>query len=354
MKQALHLARKGNGKVFPNPMVGCLIVKDGRTIGQGFHEYFGGPHAEVNALKQAGDRARGATLYVTLEPCAHWGKTPPCADAIIRAGISRVVAAMSDPNHLIAGKGFRKLKSRGIEVVSGVLEQKAQALNRVYIRSLKDRKSRVIVKAAMTLDGKIATRTGDSRWITGPMARAFVHKLRSRVDAIMVGINTVLQDDCELTSHGKGKNPVRVVIDPHLKIPLNSRVLDSQAPTVIFHGNEVPPKKLAALQKKGVILKRVLKYDKSKNFKHIIKNLANMSIYEVLLEGGGETIAGAIRSALVDEVFFFISPKIVGGRDAKTPVEGPGVAKMALALPLKDVKTKTIGPDILVTGRLKG
>jgi diaminohydroxyphosphoribosylaminopyrimidine deaminase/5-amino-6-(5-phosphoribosylamino)uracil reductase len=232
LRRALLLAARGKEKVFPNPMVGCVIVNDGTIVGEGYHEYFGGPHAEINALRQAGNKANGATLYVTLEPCSHWGKTPPCTDAIIAAGIKKVIACMTDPNPSIAGQGFKKLLKHSIEVSEGILRASAEKLNSAYIHSLKHRKPYVVIKAAMTLDGKIATATGDSKWISSERSRAYVHKLRSSLNAVVVGVGTVVRDNPHLTSHGRGRNPVRVVIDPQLRTPLTSHILDGEAPTV--------------------------------------------------------------------------------------------------------------------------
>lgn len=346
------LAGRGKNKTFTNPMVGCVIVKDGRIAGEGFHEYFGGHHAEVNALKKAKEKSKGATLYVTLEPCNHWGKTPPCTDAIIKAGISRVVAAMKDPDPRTAGKGFEKLKNHGIKITTGVLAKNAARLNAGYINALKGRKSHVIAKAAMSLDGKIATKTGDSKWITSPAARAFAHQLRSDVDGILAGINTVIRDNPGLTSHGHGKNPVRIIIDPSLRIPVKSKVLDNQAPAIIFHGSG-NRRKEKILKNKGALLQRVLILNGVINFKLIIKKLAKMAIYRVLIEGGGETLAAALNSGVVDEVFFFIAPILIGGRQAITPFEGHGIAKIANSLHIKAWSVKKLGKDLLIKGKLK-
>ncbi|MHB9155231.1 MAG: bifunctional diaminohydroxyphosphoribosylaminopyrimidine deaminase/5-amino-6-(5-phosphoribosylamino)uracil reductase RibD [Endomicrobiales bacterium] len=351
MRKALTLARKGAGRVSPNPMVGCVIVSDGKVVGRGFHEYFGGPHAEINALAMAGEAARNATMYITLEPCDHWGKTPPCTGAIIKAGIRRVVAAIPDPNPRTAEKGFKKLASHGIIADQGILEKEAEQLNRQYASSFGDPRTHVVVKAAMSLDGKIASRTGDSKWITGEKARKYVHRLRSRMDGILVGINTVIKDDPALTSHGQGKNPVRIIIDPGLRIPLKSKVLDSSAPTVIFHAALKAKAKLEELRKKRILLIEMPARKKDINFKQVVKKLDKMSIYKILIEGGGETVSRALKAGVVDEVMFFISPKIIGGREAKTPVEGRGVSRVADALSLKDCKVIFFGRDILVTGK---
>jgi diaminohydroxyphosphoribosylaminopyrimidine deaminase/5-amino-6-(5-phosphoribosylamino)uracil reductase len=354
MHQALVLAARGRKKVFPNPRVGCIIVNKGAVVGRGFHEFFGGPHAEVNALAAAGQRTSGATLYVTLEPCSHWGKTPPCVDAIIRAGIRRVVAATLDPNPLVSGTGFARLAARGIEVVNGVLEREARRLNRGYFSSfnplLISAVPEITIKAAMTLDGKIAARTGDSKWITSPQARALGHRLRSTHDAVVVGVGTVCADDPYLTSHGRGKNPVRVVIDPNLRVPAGSRVLDSAAPTVIIYSNRRRAAKAAELKGAGIVMIHVPAKRGLIAFTDILRRLGEISIRRILVEGGGETIANALDSGMVDRIAFFIAPRIVGGRDAKTPVEGVGFGAIAQAFTIKDVVLRRIGPDILVTG----
>lgn len=352
MKLALALAKKGAGKVFPNPMVGCVIVKNGKIIGKGRHEYFGGPHAEINALKSAGNRANGADMYVTLEPCSHHGKTPPCTDAIIKAGINKVYVAMKDPNPRVSGAGIRKLTENSIKTHTGILQNSSKSMNKAYLGHIRPRKSRVTVKAAMTLDGKIASFTGNSRWITSPKSRNLVHKLRSSVDGILVGINTVLKDNPALTSHGSGRNPVRVVIDPSLKIPISNRILDGSAPTIIIHSSKTLKAKLEVLKKRKVLAVYMKKNGKQIDFKQIIKKLNNMSIFSILIEGGGETIASALNASVVNDVVFFIAPKLIGGRDARSPVEGAGIAKMAKAIPVKNWKITHFGPDIMIKGRI--
>jgi len=351
MKLALKLASKGSKRVFPNPMVGAVIVNNGKIVGRGYHRYFGGPHAEIYALEQAGDLAKHATLYVTLEPCAHWGKTPPCSDMLIRAGIGRVVAASGDPNPKTAGKGFKKLVEHGVKVDKNLLKAEAHRQNCAYFERFSSGQPHVLVKAAMSLDGKICTRTGDSKWISGESSRKLVHELRSNRDAVIVGINTVLKDNPLLTSHGLGKNPVRVVIDPDFKIPLTAKILNSDAPTIIF-GRLKHKVKLEALNKLGVIT--VICPNKNRiNFKYIINILNKMSIYSLLIEGGGETIAAAFEDKVVDEIMMFLSPIIIGGREAKTPVEGFGKALVSNAINVSRLKTRRIGKDILLTAKVR-
>jgi diaminohydroxyphosphoribosylaminopyrimidine deaminase/5-amino-6-(5-phosphoribosylamino)uracil reductase len=353
MRQALAGAARHRARVHPNPMVGCLVVDARGVAGTGAHEYFGGPHAEVNALAAAGPRARGATLYVTLEPCAHWGKTPPCTEAIIAAGIARVVAAMADPNPRVSGAGFARLRSAGLDVVTGVLERDARRLNTAYLRSVTtDDGPDITIKAAMTLDGKIAAQTGDSKWITGPQARAYVHRLRSTQDAVLVGIGTVIADDPHLTSHGRGRNPVRVVIDPDLRIPPHSHILDNSAPKAVIYSTRRMSKKASRLKRMGAIMIRIQEQKGRIPFPAIVRALADLRIRRILVEGGGETIARILESGLSPQVAFFIAPRIIGGRDARTPVEGNGLRRMAGALSVADLRVRRIGPDILITGRI--
>jgi diaminohydroxyphosphoribosylaminopyrimidine deaminase / 5-amino-6-(5-phosphoribosylamino)uracil reductase len=352
MRMALSLARKGRDRVFPNPMVGCVIVNDGSIVGRGYHERFGGPHAEINALAQAGRNAKGSTLYVTLEPCNHTGKTPPCTDAIIKAGIRHVVAAALDPDTKVSGKGLRRLSKNSIRISSGLMKKEAMKLNNAYVNSRKAAKKQVIVKAAMSIDGKIATRTGDSKWISSGHSRAIVHELRSRVDAIVVGSNTVLRDNPRLTSHGVGRNPVRVVLDSHLRIPLRSRVFDGKAPTIVFFADANLQNRLAAFRKRNIITVRMPRGSNGMLLKDVIAKLRQFSLNRILIEGGGEIIASAFESGFVTDVVLFVAPKIIGGRTAKTVVEGIGVAKVRNALVLRDSRIIRVGPDWMLTARI--
>ncbi len=351
MKSALRLAARGTNRVSPNPRVGCIIVRNNLVVGRGYHEYFGGPHAEVNALSKAGRLSRGADLYVTLEPCCHYGKTPPCTDAIIGAGIKRVVIAMKDTNPLMKGRSIGLLKRNGIDVITGVLEKEAGKLNESYIKYIKNRRPFVILKAALTLDGKIASPSGDSRWITGIASRKYVHKLRSQVDAILVGINTVLVDNPRLTARRKGMNPVRIVLDTRLRIPVSARVLDNEAPALVVTCSD-KKKKVKQLKEKGVNVIILKERKGGIDLKKLMKVLGESSISSVLVEGGGSINASFLNRKLVDKVLFFIAPKILGGRDSITPVEGPGLRNVKKAIVLKDINTKRIGSDILVEGYL--
>ncbi len=353
MKRAIALARLGKGQVEPNPMVGAVLVKNGKVIGEGYHKKFGGPHAEIHALAAAGQNAGGATVYVTLEPCNHQGKTPPCTDALIKAGVKTVFAATYDPNPRVAGAGIARLKRAGIETNIGLLASSARKLLTGYRKHVACCKPHVIVKMAMSLDGKIASRTGNSKWITGTRAREWVHVLRSKMDAVLVGIGTVLADDPELTSHGKGRNPIRVIIDKDLAIPLKSKVLNTKiAPTIVIHSTENHRQKIARLIEMGV-LPVFITNALEPYFKYVIQQLSNMSVFSILIEGGGETVAAALKAKVVDEYFQFIAPKLVGGREAKTPVEGLGITQISQAVTFKSVKYGKIGQDILVKGRIK-
>ncbi len=289
MRRALLLARQGAGHVHPNPMVGAVLVRAGQRVGEGCHRRYGGPHAEAEALRRAGARAGGSTLYVTLEPCSHWGKTPPCAEAVVRAGIRRVVAAMRDPHPLVAGKGLRFLRSRGIRVSTGLLRREAEHLNRAYLVRVKEGRPYVTLKIASSLDGRMATVTGQSRWITSPASRRAGHRLRARVDAIAVGAGTVLMDDPELTTHGLGRNPVRIVFSGRRRLPGRLKIFNQAAPT--WRMEQVTGK--AGLTR-------------------AMRDLAARGITHLLVEGGAKLQRSFLEAGLVDEVVCFIAPLIIG------------------------------------------
>jgi len=352
MRKALSLAEKGDAS--PNPKVGCVIVNGGEIISHGFHRKAGLPHAEIEALKKiTKSQAKDSTVYVTLEPCCFYGRTPPCADALIAAGVKKVVAAMKDPNPKVSGKGFSKLRDAGIEVEVGVLEEEAKTLNESYIHFQKTGTPFVIVKAAMTADGKIASKTGDSKWISGEKSREQVHKLRSQVDAIMVGIGTILADDPELTSRVKcGRDPLRVIIDPELAIPLKAKVLaDTNA--LIITSRRASKEKINIVREMGVgVLVRGGKSGKI-NFTKLVEEFGRKNITSLLIEGGGEVIGSAFDAKIVDKFILYVAPKIIGGRDAKTPVAGDGISKMTDAIKLKDFSFEKVGDDFLLTGYLK-
>ncbi|MDR3112745.1 MAG: bifunctional diaminohydroxyphosphoribosylaminopyrimidine deaminase/5-amino-6-(5-phosphoribosylamino)uracil reductase RibD [Endomicrobium sp.] len=358
MRQAIVLAKKGKSKVFPNPMVGCVIVKDGKIVGRGFHQYFGGNHAEANAVLDAGEKAKGADLYVTLEPCNSYGKKPPCAKTIIEAGIKRVFFAQKDPNVLNSHKTLEKY---GVKVYGGFLGKEAAFLIKDYLKHLKT-KSKVSVKAAMTLDGKIASCANDSKWITSQKARSCVHKLRTKYDAVLVGFNTALKDNPLLTSHGAGKNPIRVVIDPERKLPKNYHIFDGSAPTIIIcqagyaHQGDgcIDTKRVDSSVPLPRLTYAALDIEEAKkDFNVIIRKLSDLSIKTILIEGGGSVISSALFSKCVDDIYLFAAPKIIGGQNAVSVVGGKGADKMADAIKVKNLKVKKIGADFLFTGKIK-
>ncbi|MFA5858989.1 MAG: bifunctional diaminohydroxyphosphoribosylaminopyrimidine deaminase/5-amino-6-(5-phosphoribosylamino)uracil reductase RibD [Elusimicrobiota bacterium] len=361
MSLCIDLAEKSGGNVAPNPKVAALVVKNGKIVGKGYHRYCGGPHAEVYALKQAGTDARGADLYVNLEPCCHTDKrTPPCVPQIIGAGIKKVVAAMPDPNVKVNCKGFSVLRKAGVECVVGVMRENAWELNKIYIKNITKKLPFVYLKTAMSLDGKIATFTNNSKWITSDQSRDIVHKLRSRVDAVLVGINTVLVDNPWITAHSIGENPVRVIVDPHLKCVKHYNTLNifnHEAKTVIITKSTGNPNlnnaiRLSRREGVAIIPVKPCKSNKNRiNFKDIVKKLFEINVNTLLIEGGGETNAAALEDNVVDEMWTFIAPKIVGGRNAKTPVEGVGVSKIQYAPIVKFTSIERIGQDILIKSR---
>lgn len=354
MKQALELAEKGLGKTSPNPAVGCVIVKEGKVVGQGYHEKAGLPHAEINALKEAGGEAKGATLYVTLEPCAHHGKTPPCTEAIEKASVGKVVAAMIDPNPQVAGKGIAELVNEGIEVKTGILEEEAKMMNEGYEKFITTGMPFVILKSAMSIDGKIATRTGDSKWITNEETRHHVHKLRGMVDAILVGVNTVIKDDPQLTARiPGGRNPKRIIVDSHLRIPKNAKVLDKQAETIIATTSRVPMSNMKEIENRGAKILVVTEREGKVDLRSLMRELGKEEITSVLIEGGGEVNASALASGIVDKVLFFISPQIVGGKEAVDVVGGKGIDSLKDSIKILKYEITGIGDDLLFEGYIE-
>jgi diaminohydroxyphosphoribosylaminopyrimidine deaminase/5-amino-6-(5-phosphoribosylamino)uracil reductase len=358
MRMAYGLARAPVGRVSPNPYVGAVIVRDAVTVGAGFHEGPGKPHAEIVALRQAGIRARGATLYVTLEPCVHWGRTPPCVDSLLAAGLRRVVISDLDPNPLVLRRGLRRLKAEGLEVEWGLLREENRRLNEAYIKYITRRIPFVTVKAAVSLDGRMATRTGDSRWISSPPAREYVHFLRRECDALMVGLNTVLRDDPRLTvrlPHGKGKLLTRVVLDARLRLPLEARLFSTLAPRsplVVFAGRGASPARAAALEKKGARVVRVPDRNGRLDLGAVLAWLGGKEIAHVLVEGGGLLASSLLEARLADKVVLALSPKLLGGREAPAFIAGRGAARIADALSLRDVRSFSLGSDVIVEGYL--
>lgn len=358
IRLALKLAEKAKGRTSPNPCVGAVVVKDGKIVGKGYHRRYGGPHAEIYALRQAGSRAKGAVLYVSLEPCSHYGKTPPCVDSIISSGIGRVVAAMKDPNPLNDGNGLKQLRKKGIRTDVGIMEDEARRLNEAFIKYITVKTPFVTVKAAESLDGKIATRLGESRWITSSAAREYVHRLRYETDAVLTGINTILKDDPSLNARVKGKisakQPLRIILDDRLRIPLNAKVLKSQGGKVIIAVLKAAPReKIERLKAEGAEILTIKAKNQRVGIKDLLRKLADRGVADVLIEGGSEVIASAFEAGVVDRAIFFIAPKIIGGRQALGSVGGRGAGKITDTIELRDVEVERIGRDILVKGRVK-
>jgi len=356
MDEALELAEGAAGLTSPDPMVGAVIVKKGKIISRGYHAQVGTPHAESYALMKAGRRSRGATMYVNLEPCCHWGNNPPCVDLIIRAGIKRVVAAMKDPNPLVSGKGFRQLRSAGVKVRVGVLKDRAKKLNEAFVKHITRGVPFVTMKAAMSLDGKICTSGGESRWISSKESRKLVHKMRGRVDAVMVGIGTVLKDDPSLTTRmikGARKDPLKIIIDRNARVPLSSKaVRHSPERTLVVVSRGAAGDRIKKLGKMGVRIFKAPSRKDAVDLLAVMKFLGDEGVQSVMIEGGGGLAAGAINSGIVDRVMFFIAPKIIGGREALTPVEGAGVKRLADSVKLRDLACRKVGEDFLIEGRL--
>jgi diaminohydroxyphosphoribosylaminopyrimidine deaminase/5-amino-6-(5-phosphoribosylamino)uracil reductase len=355
MRLAMQLAGNAIGRTSPNPLVGAVIVKDNRVVGCGWHRKAGTPHAEVHALNQAGELAQGADVYVTLEPCAHYGKTPPCAKALVEAKVKNVYGGLLDVNPKVAGKGFKILEDAGIHVEYGFLQDELRKQNEVFFKWIEHKKPFIVLKAAMTLDGKIATATGQSKWITNETSRAYGYKLRDIYDGIMVGINTVIEDNPMLTARvGGGKNPIRIVVDSSLKIDINANVVqDKSAKTIIATTDKADKDKILKLQAQDV---DVIVVDKDKNDKVDIEKLLDIlgqqNICSILVEGGATLSGSFVAKKLVDKVYFFIAPKIVGGKEAKTPVAGTGILNLQEALALKDIQIEKLEEDILIIGRV--
>lgn len=358
MKRALSLAKRGLGRTSPNPCVGAVIVEESNGVpvvaGEGFHEKAGFAHAEVVALEKAGNRAKGAALYVTLEPCCHYGKTPPCIDKIINAGVSKVFIATPDPNPIVNWHGISKLKEAGIQVNVGVCENEAVELNEAFFKFISVGLPFVALKWGMTLDGKIATVSGDSRWITGERSRRIVHQLRNQYDAVMVGARTVMKDDPLLTSRIRGgRNPKRIILDPDCLVTDDRKIFQAplEAPTLIVYCKEPEQELRESLESRGVEFINVLSNENGRpEIEPLLRYLGSVGIMSVLVEGGGGVNAWMLEDGSPDKVYAFISPKIVGGKEAKTPVEGAGAPFVKDALNLVRTEFKKVGDDILVKG----
>ena len=360
MRRALELARKGEGHTSPNPMVGCVVVKDGRIISEGYHEKYGEFHAERNALTRCTEDTAGADLYVTLEPCCHQGKTPPCTDIIIEKKIARVFVGSMDSNPLVAGKGVQILRDHGIYVETGILDAECRKLNEVFYHYIATKTPFVVMKYAMTLDGKIACATGDSKWVTGEIARTQVHRMRGRYRGIMVGIGTVLADDPMLNCRVEGGvDPVRIICDSSLHIPTESQIVKtaSDIETIVACSQEAleserKQEKIRRLKEAGI---QIIGTEGAHgvNLVELMKKLGGQNIDSILLEGGGTLNASALEDGIVNKVYAYIAGKLIGGMDARSPVEGMGIDRMADAITLQNVEIEKLGDDFCIVGYVK-
>jgi diaminohydroxyphosphoribosylaminopyrimidine deaminase/5-amino-6-(5-phosphoribosylamino)uracil reductase len=355
MAQALSLAARGQGTVEPNPMVGCLIVARGEAVGRGWHQRFGGLHAEVEALRDAGEAAQDATMYVTLEPCCHQGKTPPCVDAILQAGIRRVVVAMRDPFPKVDGSGLGVLQNAGLEVALGLAAANAQSLNAPYLKHVQRRRPWLIAKWAMTLDGKLASRSENSQWISNPASRAVAHQLRGRMDAIIVGRRTAVADDPLLTARPPGpRAAMRIVLDTNALLSLDSQLVRTahDVPVLIAASESADSHRCRRLQNAGCEVVQLAGDNQAARLSGLLDELDRRQMTNVLIEGGSQVLGTAFDARLIDEVHVFIAPKLLGGSQALTPVGGLGLAMMSEAHGLDEVSVEQLGGDIYVSGRL--
>lgn len=359
MKLALESAEKAKGRVSPNPLVGAVLVKGENIIAQGYHARYGDEHAEIKALKIAGAEAKGATLYTNLEPCCHHGKTPPCVEEIVKAGVSRVVIAIKDPNPLVNGKSIKILKSKGIEVKLGIKEKAAQRLNEYFIKYITTQTPFVILKAAMSLDGKVATKMGHSKWVTNELSRKCVHQLRNQIDATLVGIETILRDNPQLTTRLDDvpcRDPKRIVIDSLLRVPIKARIFtqDSKAENIIVTTHNASAERLKRIESAGgrVLFAKAAERNRI-DLQDMIKELGKLRIVSLLIEGGPGINASAMEEGIVDKVIMFISPMIIGGKFAPSAIQGNGVARLEDSVRLYDVRIKRLSDDIMVEGYIK-
>lgn len=355
MNRALELAEGGRGRTSPNPMVGAVVVKDGRIIGEGYHEGVGGAHAEVNALDAAGKNAAAATLYVTLEPCNHTGRTPPCTEKILASGIRRLVVAMADPNPHVRGGGIDLIRQQGIEVTTGVLKSQSRRLNEAYVKYITTGLPFVVVKCAATLDGWIATGSGDSKWVSGRQSRQYVHRLRHAMDAILVGVDTVVADDPRLTVRLKdsdGIQPRRIILDTQLRVSANARVLrcEDGADTIVVAGPAAAESRMKRIAGGGArVLAAPVKNGRI-DLAALMPILGRMQVTSLLIEGGGAVIGSALRDRIVDKILFFYAPKILGGDNGVPMCRGPGAERMKDGIPVGDINVHRFGDDVMIEG----
>lgn len=354
MKFAIDMAANTKGQTNPNPVVGAIVVKDNQIVGMGAHLRAGEAHAEVHAITMAGEKAKNATVYVTLEPCSHFGRTPPCADLLIKSGVNRVVIGSTDPNPKVAGKGIEKLRYAGIEVLIGVLKEEANALNEVFFHYISTGLPYVTLKSATSLDGKIATVTGESKWITSESARLDVHKYRHQHDGILVGVNTILKDDPQLTTRLPlgGKNPIRIILDTSLRTPLHAKIITDQcAETWIIVGKNAPEDKIEVLKSNKV--KIIMLQSDTLDIPVVLKVLAENGITSLFVEGGSQINWSFIKAKTINQVITYIAPKIIGGRGAPTSIGGQGFEKMNEVLQLEIKSVEKIGDDLKIISTLK-
>ena len=349
MELAIKLAEKGRGLTSPNPMVGCIIVKRGRIVGKGYHRKAGTGHAEVLAIQDAGKKAMNSTMYVNLEPCSHWGRTPPCTEKIVEAGVREVIIGMKDPNLLV--NGYTELKARGLKTKIGILEKDAKKLNEIFIKYIRTKKPFVIIKVAMSADGRIATKTGDSKYITSKEARTYVHKLRAEVDAVMVGLNTVIRDNPMLTPRlYKGKDPLKIVVDSKLKIPRNCNLMKEPRKLIIATTNQASKKDIIKLQQKGVTILVTKSKKGMVDLQDLTKQLGKHEITSIMIEGGSELNSSAIKAGIVDKILIFTAPKLIG--NGLGAIGNLGVNKIDKAIELKNPMPQRVGKDMLIEAYL--
>ena len=353
MRMACRLAEKAAGRTSPNPMVGAVLVRKGRIVGSGFHPFAGGDHAEIVALKEAGNQAKGATLYINLEPCNHYGRTPPCTRSLIAAGVYEVVVGMEDPNPLVSGKGLRALVRAGIKVRTGVLHEQCRVLNEAFTKLITRGVPFVTLKLAASLDGKISTATGDARWISCEESRATVHLLRNRYDAVLVGAGTVIADNPQLTCRiAGGRDPLRIILDARLRIPLDADFLHQRGKNIIVTNDAAPAAKIGALETLGATVWRLPAHEGAVRWRPLLRKLAKIGIASVLIEGGAITAAGALKEKVVDKMLLFYAPKLLGG-DGRYMIDSLGIEHIKQSVMLQNLKVQKSGADLLVSGYLQ-